>query len=66
MTSKSKYFVSNSFVEKIFDNLLTNSQEFEQRVEGRVETVEENFKEILKNRAKDNKDVMKKISESDK
>ena len=28
-TTTSKYFVSNSFVEKIFDNIRTNSLEFE-------------------------------------
>ena len=42
-TTSSKYFVSNSFVEKIFDNIRTNTLEFEQRIEAKVEVIGENM-----------------------
>ena len=61
VTESSKYFVSNSFVEKIFDNIRTNTLEFEQRIEAKVEVIGENMKRILDFRKGDNRVIARKI-----
>ena len=43
-TSVTRYFVSNRYVEKIFDNLKTDSQQIKAKLESQMEELKEMFK----------------------
>ena len=60
---QTKYFVSNGYVEKIFDNMQTNSEQIKNKLESQMEELKEMFQSYNNIRDLELPDMEKKIKD---